>query len=119
MAGRGTRDDDRVESRGTEHVETVDLAEHAAQIREARAVGRTPPAGRLLGLPELPEGDVWVDIAGASAVTGVQPKTITGWLTRGQPKRLPFPSGYRFLYRLYWPLSVVEGWRDEYGAGQD
>ncbi|HZE33717.1 MAG TPA: hypothetical protein VE198_20085 [Actinoallomurus sp.] len=118
MPARSTRDDEPVETRGTEHVETVDLDEHAAEIRQAREAGRTPPAGRLLGLPELPDGDVWVDIAGASAVSGVQPKTITGWLTRGGPKRCPFPSGYRFLYRLYWPLSAIEAWVAEYGAGE-
>jgi hypothetical protein len=99
-------------------IQTVDLAEHAEELRRARAAGRTPPAGRLLGLPELPGDDVWVDIAGASMVTGQQPKTITGWLTRGQPKRLPFPAGYRFLYRLYWPMSVLEEWAREYGADQ-
>jgi hypothetical protein len=100
----------------TEPVETVDLDELAAQLRAARAAGRTPPAGRLLGLPELPSEDVWVDIAGAAAVTGTPARTITGWLTRGGPKRGPFPAPHRFLYRLYWPLSVLEEWTGEYRA---
>lgn len=60
-------------------------------IRQALAAGRRPAAGRLLGLPEL-DGDVWADIAGASAVSGAAaPKTITGWLSRGGPKHCPFP----------------------------
>lgn len=111
--------DEPTETRGTEHLETVDLGEHAEQLRQARAEGRTPPAGRLLGLPELPGDDVWVDMAGASAITGVAPRTITGWLSRGQPKRCPFPPGYRFLYRVYWPMSVLEAWAAEYAAARD
>jgi hypothetical protein len=102
--------DEPAESRGTEPVETVDLAELAGQIQAARASGAEPPAGRLLGLPELPGGDVWVDMAGASAITGLQPKTITGFLARGTPKAHPFPAAYRFLYRNYWPMGVIEEW---------
>lgn len=49
----------------------------------------------------------WVDILGASVITGVAPKTITGWLAKGGPARHPFPPAYRFLYRLYWPMMVV------------
>ena len=52
---------------------------------------------------------MWVDIAGASAVSGAAPKTITGWLSRGGPKHGPFPAAHRFLYRLHWPLSQIEG----------
>ena len=54
----------------TEHIEAVDLADQIAQLRQAVAEGHVPPAGRLLGLPELPEGDIWVDIAGAVVITG-------------------------------------------------
>jgi len=99
----------------TEHLEAIDLAEHADQLRRARATGETLPAGRLLGLPELAD-DVWVDMAGASAITGVPPRTITGWLSRGQPRRLPFPPGHRFLYRVYWPMRVLEDWAAAYNA---
>ncbi|WP_143861332.1 hypothetical protein [Nocardia amikacinitolerans] len=91
----------------------IDLA---AQIRQARAEGRKPPAGRLLGLPELPAGDVWVDIAGTEAVTGIPSRTITGWLARSGPKKAPFPAPHRFLYRLYWPLSTVEEWTCAYSG---
>lgn len=100
--------------RRTRPVEEIDLAGHAAAIRQARAEGQLPPSGRLLGLPELPDGDVWVDIAGAEAVTGVPARTITGWLTRGGPKKAPFPAPHRILYRLYWPLSKLEQWADDY-----
>jgi hypothetical protein len=54
----------------------------------------------------------WVDIVGASVITGFAPKTITGWLARGGPSRCPFPPAYRFLYRLYWPLEVVTAWTE-------
>lgn len=82
-------------------------------IRTLLAAGQRPPAGQLLGLPEL-EGDVWADIAGAAAITGVPPRTITGWLNRQGPKRCPFPDPRRSLYRLYWPVSVLLSWRDDY-----
>ncbi|RSN46565.1 helix-turn-helix transcriptional regulator [Actinomadura sp. WAC 06369] len=108
--------DEPIERRGTEPVESIDLAEHAQELASARAAGRQAPAGRLLGLPELPGGDVWVDTAGASAVTGIAPKTITGWLTRGGPKALPFPAPHRFLYRNHWPLSELEDWAQAYRA---
>lgn len=78
-------------ARPTGPVAAVDLAGQLAVIREALAAGRRPPAGGLLGLPDL-EGDVWVDIAGAAAVAGVGPRTITGWLSRGRPKASPFPG---------------------------
>lgn len=110
--------DEPTERRGAEPVEVVDLAEHAQALAEARAAGTEPPAGRLLGLPELPGGDVWVDIAGAAAVTGIAPKTISGWLTRGGPKAAPFPAAHRFLYRNYWPLSEMEDWAQGYRAEQ-
>lgn len=100
----------------TQPVEDVDLATHAAQLRRARAEGRTPPAGRLLGLPELPDGDMWADIAGAEAITGIRSRTITGWLARGGPNKAPFPAPHRFLYRLYWRLSTLEDWTTDYGV---
>lgn len=100
----------------TEPVEAIDLAAQAAELRAARAEGRALPAGRLLGLPELPDEDVWVDIAGAEAVTDTPARTISGWLARGGPKRAPFPAPHRLLYRLYWPLSTLEEWTSEYRA---
>ncbi|MEO3892172.1 hypothetical protein [Nonomuraea sp. B5E05] len=105
-------------SKSTSPVEIVDLHEHLAALRQALDRGERPPAGALLGLPPL-DNDVWVDIAGAAAVAGVAPKTITGWLSRGQPKRLPFPAPIRILYRLYWPLSAIESWRQNYTGQQD
>lgn len=106
------------ETERTEHAETVDLAEQVAELRQARAEGRTPPAGRLFGLPELSDGDVWVDIAGAVMVTGAAERTISSWLARGGPKRAPFPPGRRLLYRLYWPMSVLEEWAREQATPQ-
>jgi hypothetical protein len=94
----------------------VDLEEQAESIRVLLAAGRRPPAGQLLGLPEL-DGDVWADIAGAAAITGAPPRTITGWLNRHGPKRCPFPEPRRSLYRLYWPVSVLQSWRDDYTGG--
>lgn len=94
----------------------VDLAAQAESIRVMLAAGRRPPAGQLLGLPEL-DGDVWADIAGAAVITGAPPRTITGWLNRRGPKRCPFPEPRRSLYRLYWPASVLQSWRDDYTEG--
>jgi len=106
-------------ARLTELVESVDLDAHLAAIREALADGRRPAAGGLLGLPELEGDDIWVDTAGAAAVVGVHPRTITGWLTRGRPASGPFPAAHRFLYRLYWPLSVIEEWARHYRHADD
>jgi hypothetical protein len=94
----------------------IDLAGHIAELQSAAAEGRAIPAGRLYGLPELPDGDYWVDTAGASALTGAAPKTITAWLTRGGPARHPFPTPERFLYRLYWRWTEVESWLAEQAA---
>lgn len=106
----------------TDPVEVVDLKGQLAAIREALASGRRPPAGGLLGLPALEGDDIWVDTAGAAAVVGVPPATITSWLSRGRPATSPFPAAHRYLRRLYWPLSEIEAWAGDYrpkeSAGQ-
>lgn len=89
---------------------SVTLAAQHQALVEALAEAKAVPAGRLLGLPELPDDDVWVDTAGAAALVRVNPKTITGWLARGGPKKQPFPSPHRLLYRLYWRRSAIEAW---------
>jgi hypothetical protein len=89
----------------------VDLDQQRESLAESIRHGRFVPAGRLLGLPELPDGDVWVDTAGASAVARAAPKTMSGWLARQRPRGNPFPQPTRVLYRLYWPLSAVSSWR--------
>jgi hypothetical protein len=94
----------------------VGLDVQVESIRTMLAAAHRPPAGRLLGLPEL-DNDAWADIAGASAITGAPPHTITGWLNRGGPKRCPFPEPRRSLYRLYWPVSVLQTWREDYARG--
>ena len=93
---------------GTGHIE---LAAHAAALAEAIRTGGVVPAGRLFGLPELPGDDYWLDIAGATALTGIPPKTVTSWLSRGGPVRNPFPVPQRFLYRLYWRGTEVASWQ--------
>jgi len=67
--------------------------------------------GKQYGLPELPQDDCWLDMPGAAAFTGVPPKTITSWLTRGGPARNPFPDPRRLLYRLYWRWTEVAAWQ--------
>lgn len=89
---------------------SVHLAAQVSALADDVRAGRPVPAGRLFGLPELPDDDCWVDIAGAAALTGVPPKTITGWLTRGGPRSSPFPSPHRHLYRLLWPRMVIISW---------
>ena len=89
----------------------IELAAHASALAEAVRAGRTVPAGRLLGLPELPSDDYWVDMAGATALTGIPPKTISSWLARGGPVRNPFPVPQRFLYRLYWRGIDIASWQ--------
>jgi len=92
--------------------EPVGLAARYTELSEAVTGGRSVDAGRLYGLPEPPGGsDCWVDIAGAAALTGFAPKTISSWLTRGGPVRNPFPRPCRILYRLYWPIAEIESWR--------
>jgi len=80
------------------------------RMTAALAAGVNPPAGRLLGLPELRDGDYWVDIAGASVLLKVKPKTISSWLARGGPKPSPLPRPRRILYRLYWRRSELDAW---------
>ena len=89
----------------------MDLAARAAALTEAIRSGGTVPAGRLLGLPDLPDGGYWLDMAGAAAVTRVPPKTITGWLARGGPVRNPFPVPQRLLYRLFWRETEITSWQ--------
>jgi predicted DNA-binding transcriptional regulator AlpA len=100
--------------------DSVALAAHASELAEAVRTGSAVPMGRLYGLPELPDNDYWVDMAGVAALTGVRPKTITSWLTRGGPIRNPFPAPHRLLYRLYWPGSEIASWRtkEQDRAGQ-
>src|SRR5256885_16942261 len=74
--------------------------------------------GALLGLPMLPDGDVWVDIAGAAVVANRAQGTITSYLSRRTPKRNPFPQAHRHLYRLYWPLSQIRRWRADQDAAE-
>ncbi|MFE2924616.1 helix-turn-helix transcriptional regulator [Streptomyces goshikiensis] len=93
----------------------VTLAAQHGALLQALIEAKEVPAGRLLGLPDLPSDDVWVDTAGAAALTRVNPKTITSWLTRSGPKRCPFPSPHKILYRLYWKRSEIEEWLQ--GAG--
>lgn len=95
---------------------SVTLAVHHESLLEALAEAEAVPAGRLFGLPELPDDDVWVDTAGAAALARVSPKTITSWLARKGPKRRPFPPPRRILYRLYWRRSEIEGWLGDEGA---
>jgi len=89
----------------------IELAAHAAALAEAIRTGGAVPAGRLFGLPELPGDDYWVDMAGATALTGIPPKTITSWLARGGPVRNPFPVPQRLLYRLHWRGSEIISWQ--------
>ena len=97
----------------------IELAAHASALAKAVRTGRAVPAGRLLGLPELPGNDHWVDMAGATALTGIPPKTITSWLARGGPVRNPFPVPQRFLYRLYWTGADIASWQaKETAAGR-
>ncbi|OLE22480.1 MAG: hypothetical protein AUG49_18805 [Catenulispora sp. 13_1_20CM_3_70_7] len=74
---------------GVDHAETVDAREQEAELRRqlaAAGVGDVA-AGALLGLPMLPDGDVWVDIAGAAIVANRAQGTITSYLSRRTPKR--------------------------------
>lgn len=90
----------------------VDLSDRMTALSNSISRGDRIPAGRVMGFPELPGGDMWCDIAGAAAIVGVPPKTITGWLARGGPKDNPFPIPNRILYRLYWPISVIRKWQN-------
>jgi hypothetical protein len=93
--------------------EEVHLAAHISALADALSADHPIPMGRLLGLPELPNNDYWVDIAGAAAITRVPPRTITGWLSRGGPRHNPFPTPRRHLYRLHWPRTEITSWQAE------
>lgn len=99
-----------VAAMGTEHSpETVAADARAAALRAEQAAGQPLTGGQLWGLPVL-DGDMWADIAGATAITGKPAKTITSYLVRGKPKSNPFPQPSRFLGRNYWPVSVLTAW---------
>lgn len=99
-----------VAAMGTEHSpETVAADARAAELRAEQAAGQPLTGGQLWGLPVL-DGDMWADIAGATAITGLPAKTITSYLVRGKPKSHPFPQPSRFLGRNYWPVSVLTAW---------
>ncbi|WP_281919634.1 helix-turn-helix transcriptional regulator [Nocardia sputorum] len=89
--------------------ETVALTDKVAELRAAWKAGQQLTGGQLFGLPPL-DGDVWVDTAGAAVITGVPPKTITSYLSRGKPKSNPFPAPSKFLGRTYWPASILLSW---------
>lgn len=93
--------------------DSVELAAHALALAEAVRLGGAVPVGRLYGLPELPDYDYWVDMAGAAALTGVPPKTITSWLSRGGPIRNSFPVPRKVLYRLHWRWTDIASWQAE------
>lgn len=88
----------------------MDLEDHRRSLLETLTASREPAAGRLLGLPELGEDDCWVDIAGASVLLGVKPRTISSWLARSGPKPTPLPRPMRIMYRLYWRRSQLQDW---------
>jgi hypothetical protein len=91
-------------------LDAVDLAEQRAELRQALAAS-VAPAGRLLGLPELPDGDVWCDIAGVSLLVDAAPSTISSWITRGKPNHNPFPlPDMRVLYRDLWRYRTIQEW---------
>ncbi|MGW4125789.1 hypothetical protein [Nocardia sp. NPDC004711] len=96
-----------------EPVETVALGDKMAELLAAWESGEPLTGGQLFGLPPL-DGDVWVDIAGASVITRVEPKTITSFLSRGKPKACPFPTPSKFLGRLYWPATTLLSWTTQY-----
>jgi hypothetical protein len=50
-------------------------------------------------------------MAGATAFTGIPPKTTTSYLARGGPVRNPFPVPQRLLYRLYSRATEITSWR--------
>lgn len=86
---------------------------HHDQLRTlsaALAADEPIPAGRLLGLPELDDGDVWVDSAAAAVLLHVSPSTLTSWIARRGPKAQPLPQPTRVLYRLYWRRSDLTSW---------
>lgn len=90
----------------------MDLADHAAALSAALARGESVPAGRLMGLPELPEGDVWCDIAGCVCAFGSTGPDNYRLAEPQGTENNPFPQPNRILYRLYWPSKAVREWRD-------
>ncbi|RJQ70545.1 hypothetical protein D5S17_28875 [Pseudonocardiaceae bacterium YIM PH 21723] len=113
-------DREPIEHQPTEHVAEASQAEQAVDLAaewdRVQAGDQQPTGGRVWGLPELAEGELWVDIAGASVIAGIPSKSITAYLAQGRPKRNPFPAAHRFLYRLYWPMGVIQAWHHRENA---
>ncbi len=94
--------------------ETIAMADKVAELRAAWSAGQPLSGGQLFGLPAL-NGDVWVDTAGATVITGLPAKTITSYLSRGKPRSNPFPAASKFLGRNYWPATPLLDWAAEQG----
>jgi hypothetical protein len=62
--------------------EPVQLTAHLSALTDAVSAGRPVPTGRLFGLPELPDNDYWVDIAGTHSPAPAD--TSTGCTGPGQ-----------------------------------
>ncbi len=109
----GTDDDPKTSTR---RVGTTSSLEQQSELAKKWAAvdsnGDAPTGGRLWGLPELPNGDLWVDIAGAAVIARTPPKSISSHLAKHGPRRNPFPAASRFMYRLFWPMSEIRAWRE-------
>ncbi|MCP2337186.1 hypothetical protein FHU30_002526 [Actinomadura rupiterrae] len=90
--------------------DNIETSEQMRLLKDLLTGDEDLPLGQCLGLPNLPPGDYWVDIAGACVLCDVQPGTITGWLVKGGPARRPFPNPFRLMYRLYWKRSEIDLW---------
>lgn len=105
------------------YTRTQPVAVESNEDRHARQVGEleagTLTGGLVWGLPELPDGDMWVDIFGVSALTGLTPVNIRGRLHRREKYRNVFPAPYNYFAMTWWPLSEIKEWLAVENAGDN
>lgn len=90
--------------------ETETLDERHDRLSAAQAQGTDVPSGAIWGLPDPPAGDVWVDLIGASVITGQTVSGIRNRLNRSEKFRKPFPTPVKYLGILLWPKTIIDAW---------
>lgn len=84
-------------------------ARHGRLVDEL-ADGGPSRGGMVWGMPPLPDGDMWADIVGAAAITGLEPNNIRGRLVRAGQYVQDFPAPWKFFGLQWWKVSELTGW---------
>lgn len=87
------------------------LDRHARLAAEVGA-GAKPTGGLVWGLPALPNGDMWADMAGATALLGMPSSTIRARLARTEKYARPIPRPIHCMDMLWFRLSELRAWKE-------